>query len=152
MANLGQWNALSAKTALLTTELNSIANGKVSAVQGTAFDNSAGPIYCFFDLNLASLSPTTGAYMAIWGWLSLDGTNYGGPRPSSGSSPSGTDPALRVTGSLDLTASGTPRLVLGPFTLAPGKYLFQVENGSGVTLPSSGNTLDIYTAKINLNG
>ena len=151
MANLGQWNALSTKVALLTTELNSIATGKVTAVS-SAFDNSAGPIYCFFDLTLATLSPTTGAYMAIWGWLSLDGTNYGGPRPSSGSSPSGSDPALRVTGSLDLTASGTPRLVLGPFSLAPGKYLFHVENGSGVTTPASGNTLDIYTAKVNLNG
>lgn len=151
MANLIQWAALSSVTHLLTTELNSIANGKVCAASGE-FDNAAGPIDCFFDLALAALSPTAGAGVVIHGWLSLDGTNYGGPIPTTGNNASGTQPALRVGAAIDQTASGTPRVVLGPFTLAPGKWKFQVENNAGVAFAASGNTLDLYTAKVNANG
>jgi hypothetical protein len=152
MANQGKRTALSSVTHVLTTELNSIATGKVCAVSG-AFDNAAGKhIYAFFDLLLASLSPAAGAYIEIYGWLSLDATNYGGLIPSTGSDPSKSTPALLITAGLDTTASGTPRIITQGFVLAPGLWKFQVANWAGVTLAASGNTLDLYTADLDLNG
>lgn len=152
MSNLVVWDGIGSVVNLLTTELNSIATAKVCAVS-SAWDNTSGKVlYVTFDLKLNTISPTAGASCTIWGWASDDGTNYGGPQPSSGSAASGSDPALKVTVAVDTTASGTPRMIVGPFMVLPVKYKFQVENNTGATLNASSNTLDMYPLKINLNG
>jgi hypothetical protein len=150
MANIGKWNTPTAIASQLTTELNSLANGSMTAASA-AYDNSANlNIYFTAELNLASLSPAAGAYLAVYALLAPDGSNY----------PAQSDADLRLIASMlwcvipiGTTASTAQRVSsVAPLILPPSLVKFKVDNQSGVSLNASGNTLKILAYNINGNG
>ncbi len=145
MATTFDWAAPETLTTALTTELNSLANGSFCTASA-AIDNTT-PVryeYILLEVNLASLSPTSGAYLDVWIEYSADGTNY-----------SDHGKALQVQGALaswqlDTAASTAQRLppVIRP--LLPMKFKLALRNGAGVALASSGSTLKY--ARVNGEG
>jgi hypothetical protein len=124
----------------LTTELNSLANGGFSGV-GTAFDNTSNlDQFAAADIVLASLSPTTGAYLELFLVQSLDGSNYE-------DAPSSTNPGthMLVARVLVTTGSGAKRIMTPVFRVPPGKYKLVLYNATNVSLASSANTVTLYT-------
>lgn len=118
-----------------TTELNALANAGFSAV-GVAIDNLTDLYeYISFELVLAALSPTAGAYVDIWIDLTLDGTNYADPaKPLQVS-------ALLCSFQLDTTAATAQRVIRATVPIPPSKFKLQLRNGAGVALAATGNTL-----------
>lgn len=142
MANAILWSASpTSRGTVLTTELNSLADAAYSAA-GSAIDNTTNlDEYGALDIVLASLTPTTGAYLTLFMVQSLDGTNYE-------DSPSSTNPGQSMvvwTGSV-ATGAGAKRIVTSWFRLPPGKFKFVLKNDCNVALGSTGNTVTLYTA------
>jgi len=142
MANQILWDAAwNSRGTVLTTELNSLANGSYSAV-GTAIDNSANlNRWGVLEVALASLNPTTGAYLMLFMVQSADGTNYE-------DAPSSTNPGMQsLVAVLNVaTGSATKRIISRPFRLPAGKVKFVLLNGTNVSLAASGSTVTLYTA------
>jgi hypothetical protein len=135
MATTFKWLAPEAIATYYTTELNSLANAAFVAV-GAEIANETGLYpYIAFELVLASLSPTAGAYADIWIDYQPDGTNYSDP-----AKPLQTT-ALLCTIPLDTTASTAQRINSQICTIMPIDFKLQLRNMSGVSLASSGNTL-----------
>jgi hypothetical protein len=136
-----KWKGYAAAAASrLTTELNSLANNSTSALSAE-IDNTTN-LYRFadFELNLASLTPTGTPYVSVYIVPTIDGTNY--PGWDAGASPGNANNNYWV-GDIQLkAAAGTVLQALRGVLLPPGKYKVGLRNASGVTLASSGNTLD----------
>lgn len=131
------WN--SGPGTVLTTELNSLANGGFSAV-GSAYDNTTNlDQWAACEINLASLNPTTGAYLQLFLVQSLGGTNYEDP-------PSSTNPGYHMSVAVVslTTGSATKRAATPMFRIPPGKWKFVLLNKSNVALAASGNTVNLY--------
>jgi hypothetical protein len=141
MATSFTWVASTNRSTVLTTELNSLANNAFSAV-GPAYDNTTNlDEWGAIDIVLASLTPSTGAYLQILLAVSLDGTTYE-------DAPSSTQPGLHnlvATVSLNVSTSAKRTCSLW-FRLPPNKFKFVLLNASGVALASSGNTCTLKTA------
>src|SRR5215469_2189037 len=88
MTNIGKWTLSGVGlTTVLSTGLNSLTNATMSAASST-YDNSANlDLYVDIEVVLASLSPAAGAYVSIYVWESVDGTNF----------PAQSDADLRLT-------------------------------------------------------
>jgi hypothetical protein len=150
MANLGKWS-LSAVglTTVLSTGLNSLGNATMSAASST-YDNGTNlDLYVDIEVLLASLSPTAGAYVAIYVWEAIDGTNF----------PAQSDADLRLTTTqllcaipIGTTAATAQRVAARNILLPPGKIQFKLDNQTGVSLNASGNTVKILPYLLNLNG
>lgn len=132
MATTFKWLAPEAEASALTTDLNSLGNGSLSAASA-AVDNEADLYqYIHLELALASLNPTGSPYVNVYIAYSLDGTNYD----------DGSVSEMQVLAVLPLaTGSATKRVSRGPFPLSPLKFKLYVENKSGVSFGASGNTL-----------
>lgn len=141
MANAIKWEgAPTSRGNVLTTELNSLANGGYSAA-GTEIDNSANlDQWGSFEINLASLNPTTGAYLQLFIVTAPDGTNYE-------DNPSSTNPGYHASVAVLPLATGTAtKRVMSPwFRLPPTKFKVVLLNGAGVALGASGNTVELFT-------
>src|SRR5215831_2934336 len=87
MASIGKWNAPSSIVSVLTTGLNSLANNTMSAASSNIANQTNLDMYADIEVVLASLSPTTGAYVALYILEALDGTNF----------PAQSDADLRLT-------------------------------------------------------
>jgi hypothetical protein len=135
MASTFKWATPEAIATYFTTELNSLANAAfVSA--GAAIDNETALYeYIAFELVLAALSPTAGAYVDVWIDPTMDGTNY-----SDAAKPLQTS-SLLCAFQLDTTASTAQRVILPAVPIPPYKFKLQLRNGAGVALAASGNTL-----------
>lgn len=124
---------------VLTTELNSLGSGSYSAL-GTAYDNSSG-LYLFGRLviTLASLTPTTGAYLLPFAVPAVDGTNYD-------DAPSSTQPgAHHALPLVNLATGAATKLASTPmFDLGPEKIKFALLNGAGASLAASSNTVKLW--------
>src|SRR3954468_9971839 len=96
-----KWTPSNSRGNVLTTELNSLANGAFSAV-GPAFDNRTNlDEWAAAEIILASLLPTTGGYLQLFIVNSLDASNYEDP-------PNSTNPGshmLVATVSCNVTTS-----------------------------------------------
>lgn len=143
MANLILWDAAATSRGdVLTTELNSLADGAFSAA-GTEYDNSAGlHRFGMCEINLASLNPTAGAYLQLFMIAAYDGTNY----PDA---PSSTNPGLQYlcTPILNVTTgSATKRIMTPVFALPPAKIKFVLFQDVNVAFAASGNTVELFTA------
>lgn len=144
MATTFKWTAWTDRSAstggTVSTELNSLANGAFSAVSGI-YDNTTNlDEWGAFLINLASLLPTTGAYIQIFLDDSLDGTNFE-------DAPSATNPGahqLVATVSLNVTTSAKVAIT-APFRLPPGKMKWVFKNSAGVAFAASGNTGKLFT-------
>jgi hypothetical protein len=145
MATTFKWTAWTDRSAstggTVGTELNSLANGGFSAVSGI-YDNTTNlDEWAAFVIDLASLTPTTGAYLQIFLIDSLDGTNFE-------DAASTTNPGIQqlvATVSLNVSAS-VKRAITAPFRLPPGKMKWVVKNSAGVAFAASANTAKLFTS------
>lgn len=150
MATNFLWGTRGSVLNLLTTELNSLASGSACAF-GPEINNllAAPGGYMLGDLNfkLASSSSalTSASYLDVCFVPTVDGTNY--PKFTSGSSYKLAVQNYKV-GTIWLfpgTLSSEAIYECLPGVRIPGgKFKTVLINQSGVTLPSSGNTLDLY--------
>ena len=148
MANIGKWNAPTVTT-VLSTGLNSLANNTISAASSTITNASNLDMYVDVEVNLASLSPTTGAYVSLYILEAVDGTNF----------PAQSDVDLRLTSSqllcvipIGTVAATAQRVVARNIIIPPGSFQIKLDNQAGVALNASGNTVKFNTYDINLNG
>lgn len=132
-----QWAAPSSAQSMLTTELNSLANAGVSSL-GSEWDNTssryvqvAGEVY------LGSLTPTTGGYIQVYLIAAPDGTNYGD-----------IVTANVIAKAYLSTSTGAKRYTFENVPLGPWKYKCALENRTGVTLASSGNTVKLWGMEV----
>jgi hypothetical protein len=132
---------------VLTTETNSLGNGSYSAL-GTEYDNTSGLyLYGILVVILASLTPTTGAYLQAFMHEAVDGTNY---EDAAGSS----NPAwgLALPSNSVLVSTSAKRIALGKepglpgFALPASKIKFALLNGTGVSFAASGSSMKLYGA------
>lgn len=142
MSTTFKWAAAwASQGTVLTTELNSLANGGYSAA-GTAYDNATGlDQWAAIEINLGSLTPTAGAYLQVFMIQSLGGTNYE-------DAPSATNPGYHASvATVSLTTgAATKRAATPMFLIPPGKFKFVILNKAGVALAASGNTGTLYTS------
>lgn len=139
--------AYGTSVSVLTTELNSLANGSVSGLSGsgsgTIFDNTTN-LNLYVDLVLTvtfGSAPTSGNTLDLYAAYSLDGTNYD-VMPAAGTT---LPNAWKRVGSFALQSAGTTQVItITRVPLTPGKIKFQLANGSGVALPASGSTVVAY--------
>jgi hypothetical protein len=148
MTNIGKWNAPSVTT-VLSTGLNSLSNNTMSAASSTISNASSLDMYVDVEVNLASLSPTTGAYVSLYILESVDAINF----------PAQSDVDLRLTSSqllcvipIGTTAATAQRVVARNIIIPPGAFQIKLDNQAGVALNASGNTVKFNTYDINLNG
>ena len=150
MANRGIWSPFGSNpTTVLSTGLNSLNPSTMSAASATYANQTNLDLYCDVEVNLASLSPTTGAYVALYVLCAIDGSNF----------PSQSDADLRLTSSqllcvipIGTTASTAQRVAARNILLPPEPVQFKLDNQTGVTLNASGNTVKINAYSYNLNG
>lgn len=133
---LFKWGTPEVIQTVLSTELNSLANG-ADAVSTTAIDNETDQYeFLALELSLASLTPTTGACVYVFLVPSIDGTNY----DDNGGTITAPNSALVAVFELS-TSTTTKRRTARGIRLDPFKYKLVVRNAAGVSLPSSGNTV-----------
>lgn len=149
MASIGKWNTPSSIVSVLTTELNSLGSGSMSAASAAINNDTNLDMYGDLELNLGALSPTAGGYVAVYIAEAADGTNY--PAPSAADQRLQTN-ALLCTYAVSTTASTAQRLVVRNVLLPPGKFKLYVDNQSGGAMAASGNTLKLLPYNINMNG
>lgn len=149
MANIGKWNAPSATTTVLSTGLNSLGNNTMSAASSAISNQTNLDIYVDIEVNLASLSPAAGAYVALYILEAVDGSNY----------PAQSDSDLRLTGTqllcvipVGVTATTAQRVAVRNIIIPPGTFEIKLDNQTGVSLGASGNTVKFNAYDVNLNG
>ena len=149
MGNVAKWNAPSAPVTVFAAELNALANNTVSAASAAIANQTNLDMYVDIELVLAALSPTTGAYVAIYLVEAIDGVNY--PVPSSADLRQQTDARL-CTFVLSTTASTAQRLVTRQVVIPPGTFKLYLDNQSGAVFGGTLNTLKLLPYNVNLNG
>jgi len=139
MATTFQWGTPESYTTYMGASLNSLAN-LATAGNGPVVANSTALYeYIVFELALASLSPSSGAYVDIWIQYALDGSTFADAAK-----------ALQTTGlvssfQLDTTASSSQRVVSRPVTILPFDFKLQVRNVSGVQLSGVGAPANTFS-------
>lgn len=138
-----KWNAaLQSRGTVLTTQLNTLANGAFSAA-GSAYDNTSN-LDRWGWVEFAgggSITPTAGATLYVYMIHAPGGTNY--DDPASATQP-GTHQLVAVL-SLQTGAHTVRAISTVPFALPPSNVKFVLKNSAGVALTASGNTLTLYT-------
>lgn len=143
MASSVLWKTPTSRGTVLTTELNSKADGDVSAL-GTALDNATNKDqYGFFELVVTyGTAPAAGKYVNVYEVISLDGTNYG----DSNSGAAADTAQMKFVCAIPVKqTTSAQRLHAGPFLMRPFKTKYALENKAGVATASSGNTLSVYS-------
>ena len=127
---------------VLTTELNSLADGSVTAL-GTEEDNSTNKyLFADFQIDLASLTiSSTSAWLGVYLIPTVDGTNY--PDWSSGSFANYHSGYFAGAAFIKAVSSTAARADLRNVIVPPGKFKVAIRNATGVSLASSGNTAKI---------
>lgn len=149
MTSIAKWNAPSGTVTVLSTELNSLATNTMTAASSAIANQTNLDIYVDIEVNLASLSPTTGAFVALYILEAVDGTNY--PAPSA------ADLRLSATQLLctipvGTTATTAQRVAARGVVIPPGTFKIMLDNQTGATLAASGNTVKWNAYDVNLNG
>jgi hypothetical protein len=150
MTSIGKWSlSVAGLTSVLTTALNSLANNTMSAPSATYVNQTNLDLYVDIEVFLAALSPSAGAYVAIYVLESVDGTNF----------PAQSDADLRLTSSallavipIGATAATAQRVTARNILLPPAAIQLKLDNQTGVALAASGNTVKILPYDYNLNG
>lgn len=149
MATSFLWGAVGSAYNLLTTEMNSLASGSITAL-GPEIDNTTnawqqGKLHLHFASS--SLALTSSSLANVYFLSSNAGSSY--PNFTSGASPvlSRTN---YLVGSIQLFPATLSSAVLDEWLegvfIPPGKFKTVLEyiGGGAGTLPASGNTLDIF--------
>jgi hypothetical protein len=121
----------------------------MSAASSTITNASNLDIYVDVEVLLALLSPTAGAFVALYIWEAVDGTNF----------PAQSDADLRLTSTqllctipIGTTAATAQRVVARNIVIPPGSFQIKLDNQAGAALNASGNTVKFNTYDVNLNG
>lgn len=128
-------------TTVLSTELNSLANG--AAAISSAYDNDTNLyMWATFELNVQfGANPTIYTTVDLYIIPAPDGTNYDDATTGA----SGTAPSTCYVGGFPLrvttSAQKVPLGVVRRVDLPPTKFKVFVLNGSGQSFPSSGSTV-----------
>jgi len=143
MPNPILWEAApSSQGNVLSTELNSLANGSRTN-GGQVIDNSVNlDKYGWFELNVTfGSAPNADGYVALYLVTALDGTNY-----ASGSSTVAPGAGAWVI-NIPVNAVNTAQnKQVGPVLLPPAKFKVIAENKTGQAFPASGSVIKLYTA------
>lgn len=150
MANIAKWNAPSASVTVLNTELNTLSTNTMTAASSAIANQTNLDMYVDVEINLGSLSPTAGSYVALYILEAVDGTNY----------PAQSDADLRLTPTQLLctvptgtTASTAQRISVRNVVIPPGTFKIKLDNQTGATLAgSAANTVKFNAYNTNLNG
>jgi hypothetical protein len=148
MANLGKWSTPTLTT-VLSTGLNSLGIGAMSAASATIANHTNLDKYVDIEVNLASLSPTAGARVDIYILESVDTTNF--PAQSAADLRLTTSQLL-VSIPIGTTATTAQRVVARNVELPVGDFQIMLDNQTGVALNAANNTVKFYTYDDNLNG
>jgi hypothetical protein len=133
MATTSKWTAPEAIASALTTELNALANGSISAAS-SAIDNETGLyLYMSVELALATLTPTGTPYCNLYLVKSVDGTNFEDLNVSMGHEVIAVFPMA--------TTAAAKRIAVANILIPPLQFKLAVENQTGVSLAASGSTL-----------
>lgn len=128
---------------VLTTELNSLTSGSVSALSAAQDNDTAGTrdLYAQVEIYLAAqgTNRAAGAYVALYLVPELDGTNYGDTTDEC------IDNYFAGSASVDDGALAARRVVIDRIRLPVGDFKVGFKNGTGQTLAASGNTVKIRT-------
>lgn len=151
MANIGKWSLSGfGLTTVLNTGLNALANGAMSAASANYANQTNLDLYVDIEVFLDTLSPTAGAYVAIYVLESVDGTNF--PAQSTADLLL-TSTQLLVTIPVGTTPTTTQRVTARNILLPPALIQFKLYNGTGVALASTNNsTVKVLPYNYNLNG
>jgi len=149
MANIGKWNTPRAVATVMSTELNSLANGSQASSSATYANQTNLDLYADIEVLLASLSPSTGAYISLYVLESIDGTNF--PAQSAADLRL-TSTQLLCTIPIGTTAATAQRVVVRNVLLPPAVFTLVLDNQTGVALNASGNTVKFAAYNVNLNG
>jgi hypothetical protein len=138
-------------TTVLSTELNSLANGAYSAASATLNNEFAGglgngALFCSVEGHFVFGSPpTAGTGVAVWFHRCVDGANCDTAFDSDGSPASGKTPALI----LPVSAGQTDTRVTVQTVCPEGLFKVQVlSDSTGQAMASSGNTVKIKWVSI----
>lgn len=130
-------------TTVMTTELNSLANGAY-AISSAAYDNtSLLDLFADFDVQLAytTTAPTVGAKVAeIYALPSIDGTNFATVDASN------VPQKSLLIGTVETRLPSTSvveHLIIPGVPLPPRKFKTVLKNTSGQTLKATGNQISI---------
>lgn len=129
---------------LLSTELNSLANG--SAALGAEYDNSSN-LYLWGVFELAvtfGSAPTAASLINLYFEIAADGSNYSDDQSIS-SAYIGGFPLRNVT-----SAQRVPLALgmTGPIWLPPTKFKVRAVNNSGQAFPASGSTIKMVPHRL----
>lgn len=126
----------SSASQILTTELNSLANG--SRVITAAIDNTSA-LDLWDDLELLvtfGVAPTAGLVCVLYMLISVDGTNYADGDASI------APPLTALVGSFPPRAvTSAQRIAVRGIQLPPLKFKYVLANSAGQTMAASGNIL-----------
>lgn len=116
------------------TDISATANGS-SATSSTAYDNTSGYLWAYWELVLGSIGSarSSTATVEVWILASVDGTNY--PDTSSANS--------QLITFVPAASTAAQRLTIGPVPLPPGKFKCYLVNKTGQAFASGSgaNTL-----------
>ncbi len=134
MATTGHKAFTAAIASILTTELNSLANGSISAASSAIDNSSALDLFCDFTLTLGTQSArSAGASVTVKMVQALDGSNYDDVEVTCG----------QTVAVFPLDAATTARQVsVRDVPVPPGLYKLFVLNSTGQAFASSGNILE----------
>ncbi len=150
MVSIIRWTDYSAASTVLSTELNRLAaaSNAISAAIDNTSTGFAGMTYSDWELYLAApgTARSTGAYVGFYIMPSIDGTNYGYGSATLDPSPN------KLIGTFVPDASASARYCSLTHVILPaGKFCVLVDNQTGASLMSTGNTLKMtgYDQEIN---
>lgn len=135
------WGTVGSVMHLLTTELNSLANGAGSAI-GPEINNSGGYQQGMLSLHLGSAAFTASSYVQVLLIPSTDLAGAAYPTSTAGASIPASNYLAGVIYIYPSTAAHDEMLL--NVTIPPGKWKAVLVNNTGVALAASGNTLDLY--------
>lgn len=138
--NILQKGYTAAAATILSTELNSLSDGSVTALSSEIDNGTNLDMVGDFVADIASTTiSSTSAYCVLYIVPSVDGTNY--PDWTSGAKGNYHDQYAVGTIRFKNVSSTTARAVVSRIDIPPGKFKIAVGNATGASLPASGNTL-----------
>jgi hypothetical protein len=149
MTARGIWSLFGSNPTTLLNPGTTLATATMSAASSTYANQTNLDLYCDMEFYSGStFSPSAGAFVAVYIWVALDGTNF----------PAQSDADLRLTSTqlfcvipIGTTATTAQRVTVRNLLLPPQPVQFKLDNQTGATLPSSW-TLKMDAYSYNLNG
>lgn len=137
-------NAPETVSAILTTELNSLAN-TAQAVDGADYDNGTNKfMMADFQLYVGDFAaaPTAGGYAELHIYYKYDGTHYADNEEGDAATPVAS--AASLVGIFPIAATDGPQYIgLQGVPLSPFAFRAAIVNKCGQAFGASGNTLSI---------